>query len=174
MAIKCKRIIDGKTYNTETATEIEGWDISEEEYPVTHGQHLYQNRFGAFFLHSYQDDGPNGPEENLEPYTPEQARKWLEEHRSYRVDLIESLFGKMPEAGSGESKFTLRMPDSLRDRLAERAKAKNQSLNAWIVRCLESCAAEASSDAEASGRPDIPPMGNMVGSNRAGWRTGGT
>ena len=44
----------------------------------------------------------------------------------------------MPEAGSGEAKYTLRMPDSLRDRLAERAKANNQSLNAWIVRCLES------------------------------------
>jgi hypothetical protein len=60
------------------------------------------------------------------------------------------LFGKMPEAGSGESKFTLRMPDSLRDRLAERAKANNQSLNAWIVRCLESCAAQAVSDAGAA------------------------
>jgi hypothetical protein len=60
MTIKCKRIIDGNTYNTETATQIEGWDTTEEDYPVTHGQHLYQNRFGAFFLHSYQDDGPHG------------------------------------------------------------------------------------------------------------------
>jgi hypothetical protein len=174
MAIKCKRIIEGKTYNTETATEIEGWDIDEDEYPVTHGQHLYQNRFGAFFLHRYQDDGPDGPEEEIEPFTPEQARAWLEKHRSYRVDLIEKLFGKMPEAGSGESKFTLRMPDSLRERLAERAKGNNQSLNAWIVRCLESCAAEALSDRQGSDRQDIPPMGGLVGSNRTGWRTKGT
>jgi hypothetical protein len=174
LAIKCKRIIDGKTYNTETATEIEGWDVTEEEYPLTHGEHLYQNRFGAFFLISYQDDGPEGPEEDLVPYTPEQARVWLEKHRSYRVDLIESLFGKMPEAGSGESKFTLRMPDSLRERLAERAKANDQSLNAWIIRCLESCAAEAASDAGSSDQRDIPPMGNLVGSNRTGWRTKGS
>jgi len=172
MAIKCKRIIDGKTYNTETATEIEGWDIPEEEYAVSHGQHLYQNRFGAFFLHSYQDDGPEGPEESLEPYTPEQARNWLEKHRSYRVDLIESLFGKMPEAGSGESKFTLRMPDSLRERLAERAKANNQSLNAWIVRCLEACAVEPAAEADsATSRRDIPPMGLI---NRTGRRPKGT
>ena len=80
-------------------------------HAITHGQHLYQNRYGAFFLHIYQDDGPEGPEEYLEPYTPEQARNWLEKHYSYRVDLIESLFGKMSEAGSGESKFTLRMPE---------------------------------------------------------------
>lgn len=80
----------------------------------------------------------------------------------------------MPEAGSGELKFTLRMPDSLRERLAERAKANGQSLNAWIVRCLESCAAETSSNDESGGQRDIPPMTNMVGSNRTGWRTRGT
>ena len=73
---------------------------------------------------------------------------------------IERLFGEMPEAGSGESKFTLRMPDSLRERLAERAKANNQSLNAWMVRCLESCA-------------NVPPMTGLTGSNREGWRTKG-
>ena len=48
----------------------------------------------------------------------------------------------------GEVKFTLRMPDSLRERLAERAKANDQSLNAWIIRCLEPCAAEAAQSGE--------------------------
>ena len=167
-AIKCKRIMDGKTYNTETATQLAGWDDDEDEVPFPGGRYLYQTRFGAFFLYVW-----GGPEEGetIVPYTPEQAREWLEKYQSYRADLIESLFGEMPEAGSGESKFTLRMPDSLRERLAERAKANGQSLNAWIVRCLESCAA---SDAKSSDQREIPPMGNMLGSNRAGWRTRGT
>jgi hypothetical protein len=77
----------------------------------------------------------------LIPRSPEEALRWLEEHRAWDVDLIESLFGKMPEAGSGESKFTLRLPDSLRGRLAALAKANDQSMNAWIVRCLERCTA---------------------------------
>ena len=140
MAVKCKRIIDGKTYNTETATEIEGWD--EDDGPYESGQHLYQNRFGAFFLFSYRDADEDSYEV-IEPMTPEQAREWLEEKRSSRTDLIETLFGVMPEAGSGEVKYTLRMPESLKDRLTLRAKANNQSLNAWIIRCLESCAATA-------------------------------
>lgn len=144
MAIKCKRIIDGKTYNTETATQIAGWENDDGTFSA--GRYLYQTRFGAFFLYSYLDSGDEDDYEKIEPFTPEQAREWLEKNQSYSVELIESLFGTMPEAGSGESKFTLRMPDSLRDRLAERAKAKNQSLNAWIVRCLESCAAEAGSE----------------------------
>jgi predicted HicB family RNase H-like nuclease len=118
---------------------LEGWD--DEFHGITCGQHLYQSRFGAFFLYSYQDDGPEGPEQSLKPYTPEQARQWLEKYRSYDVDLIESLFGKMPEAGSSESKFTLRLPDHLRNRLAALAKANGQSLNAWVVRCLEQCSA---------------------------------
>ena len=134
---KIKRIIEGKTYNTETATRLAA--IEDDEYVIT-GAQLYQTRHGAFFIYRYAEDGPDGPESDILPYTPEQARAWLEKHRSYDVDLIESVFGKMPEAGSGESKFTLRLPDSLRERLAARAKANNQSLNAWIIKCLERCA----------------------------------
>jgi predicted transcriptional regulator len=180
VAIKCKRIIDGKTYNTETATQIAGSEGGDG--PYARGRYLYQTRFGAFFLYSYREGGGEDDYENIEPFTPEEARGWLEKNESYRVDVIESLFGQMPEAGSGESKFTLRMPDSLRDRLAELAKANDQSLNAWIVRCLEYCAAEALahaaakalSDAGSGNQRDIPPMRNMVGSNRTGWRTRGT
>jgi hypothetical protein len=143
--IKCKRIIDGKTYNTETATEIYGWDDDSnyDAHGVLSGEHLYQTRFGAFFRYRYLDGiSDETDEEEIEPLSPEQARKWLEQRGSAGAHLIESLFGEMPEAGSGEIKYTLRLPESLRDRLAARAKANEQSLNAWIVRCLESCAAE--------------------------------
>ena len=146
---QCKRIIDGKTYNTETSTRLAGWDNDEGPYDA--GQHLYLNRYGAFFLYDYASDGPYGPEENPVPLTPDQTRKWLEEHRSHEVDLFESLFGKQPEAGSGEVKYTLRMPESLRDRLAAAAKGNKQSLNAWIIRCLERC---------------IEPIGNSTDGER--------
>jgi hypothetical protein len=170
MGHKCKRIIDGKTYNTETATQLAGHD--SDYGPYSEGKFLYQTRFGAFFTYSYLDGVDENDFEKIEPLTPEEARAWLEENASYSPDIIEKLFGEMPEAGSGESKFTLRMPDSLRERLAERAKANNQSLNAWIVRCLESCAEVPGA---GSGEPrDIPPMGGMAGSNRTGWRTRGS
>lgn len=139
MAIKCKRIIDGKTYNTETATQVAGWGGADG--PYERGNYLYQTRFGAFFAYTYLDGADEQDYETIEPLTPEQAREWLEKHQSFDPDLIERLFGQMPEAGSGEIKYTLRMPESLRDRLADRAKANDQSLNAWIVRCLEGCAA---------------------------------
>src|SRR5450631_2615497 len=104
VATKCKRIIDGKTYNTETATHVAGWD--DMDGPYEGGAHLYQTRFGAFFLYVWDMEG----RERITPCTPEEARTWLEKHQY--VEQIEKLFGQMPEAGSGETKFTLRMPDS--------------------------------------------------------------
>ncbi len=141
-AIRCKRIINGKTYNTETSTRLAGWSESPDQYPVSFGEDLYQNRLGAFFVYEWGDDSPDGPYQDLKPLTPEEAGQWLQKHRPHDVDLYESLFGQQPEAGSGESKFTLRLPDHLRDRLAARAKANGQSLNAWMVRCLEKCASD--------------------------------
>ncbi len=120
----------------ETATQIAGWGGGDG--PES-GWYLYQTRFGAFFAYSYLDGADKDDFEKIEPLTPEEARAWLEKNQD--PDLIEKLFGQMPEAGSGEIKYTLRMPESLRNRPAALAKANQQSLNAWIIRCLESCAA---------------------------------
>ena len=137
MGHRCKRIIDGRTYNTETATEIADWadDVGIYELYLC----LYKTRFGAFFEYGRKSGGEDDGE-TIRPLTPEDARTWLEQFASSRPELIEFLFGEMPEAGSGEVKFTLRIPESLRRRLATRAKENRQSLNAWMVRCLERCA----------------------------------
>lgn len=67
MAIKCKRIIDGKTYNTETATQLAGWD--DDEGPFEGGRYLYQTRFGAFFLYVW-----GGPDEAKPLFPTRQSR----------------------------------------------------------------------------------------------------
>jgi len=145
MTIKCKRILDGKTYNTETATQIAGF--ATDHGPCEAGNYLYQTRFGAFFQYTFLDGMQEDDHDTITPLTAEQARHWLETNQSYNPDLIERLFGEMPEAGSGEIKYTLRLPESLRDRLAALAKNNQQSLNAWMVRCLEACASQLKSDA---------------------------
>jgi hypothetical protein len=145
MTFKCKRIIDGKTYNTETATELFGGEV--DHGPGSTGDYLFQTRFGAYFRFTFKQFFDEDDRETITPFTPDEARQWLEKNASYDPDLIERLFGEMPEAGSGEIKFTLRLPESLRDRLATRAKANDQSLNAWMVKCLESCAADQSKKA---------------------------
>lgn len=132
-----KRIIKGKAYNTETATKVGSWRKEEESLSLSWGEDLYQNRFGQFFIYRWGEDGPDGPYEDIVPLTPKKARDWMVTHESWRVDVIESLFGAVPEAGSKELKYTLRLPVHLHRRCAEHAEASNQSLNAWMVKALE-------------------------------------
>jgi len=140
MTVKCKRIIEGKTYNTETSTLVHA--VEYDQGFVEQGEQLYQNRYGAFFTYSYQDGMAEDDYQTITPISPDEARAWLEKNAQWQPELIENLFGEMPEAGMNEVKFTLRLPESLRGRLARKAKENNQSLNAWIIRCLESCASD--------------------------------
>ena len=71
---------------------------------------------------------------------PDEAQAWLEK-TCFMPEVIEAEFGEMPEAGDAEARITLRMPETLRRRIAGLAKERDQSLNAWIIRCLEGCSA---------------------------------
>ena len=139
-----KRIIDGKTYNTETATQG-GGEYTEPEGPVEF-ERLYQNRHGAYFLHRCTEEyvevvGELLQFDHIEPLTPAEAQGWMEKRLTDFPELVEAHFGEMPEAGQGESRFTLRLPDVLKHRIDALAKSSGQSTNAWVTRCLERCAA---------------------------------
>lgn len=127
-----KRIIGGKTYNTETATKVAE---VPNPYGATFFDELYQTRHGAYFRYVGDED----EECFLTPLTPPEAQGWMEEKGM--IDLIERHFGEQPEAGAWESRITLRIPDFLKDRIEALATEKGQSLNAWIMRCLETCVA---------------------------------
>jgi hypothetical protein len=126
-----KRIIGGKTYNTETATRVAEVDY----WGGDNFDELYQTRFGAYFRYSGDED-----QAALVPLTPSEAQEWME--RGGEIDLIEKHFGIQPEAGSSESRVTLRIPDTLKSRIEALATGNGQSLNAWIMRCLEHCIAD--------------------------------
>ena len=136
--LKMKRIIGGRTYNTETSTFVVDAPLFGLHDPFEGQGYLYQNRYGAFFRVEVWSSltEPAGDNESLSPMTEDEVRQWLKTRHPDRSGLAESFFNGAA-AASGEVKFTLRMPESLRDRLAERAKEANQSLNAWMVRCLE-------------------------------------
>src|SRR5579863_6272444 len=107
--IRCKRIIEHKTYNTETASLLGRWEA--DDFPLEEA--LFKTRHGAYFLHMLLD---TMPEERIKPLEPDAAQKWMEEHCS--AELIEAEFGEMPEAGDPEARITLRIPETLRKRLA--------------------------------------------------------
>jgi hypothetical protein len=102
-----KRIINGKRYDTETATEVATWghgyrgDFDE----VT--ETLYRTKSGAWFLHG--EGGPNtrwrqtvgqnewSGGEGIEPLTETEAREWLEAHGK-TAELEEYFSGAIVDA----------------------------------------------------------------------------
>jgi hypothetical protein len=127
-----KRIINGKTYNVHTSTEICGEDNAE--YSGAWWS-LYQTRHGEFFKVMMDHDGETFLE--FGPVSDEEARKLAEKYAP--VHVVEQFFGPYPEGGAGERRMTIRIPENLAARLEAAAKAKNLSLNAYAMRCFESC-----------------------------------
>jgi len=85
-----RRIISGMAYDTDTATFIARGDY---DHPLSAAWwSLYRTRNGAFF-EVYA--GHDGVVEELNPFTDEQARHFLEQNANR---LVEEYFGPMPEA----------------------------------------------------------------------------
>jgi hypothetical protein len=126
-----KRIIDGKSYNTDTAILVAkgdngGWSDA--------WWCLYQTRHGAFFVDGTDHQGYDA----FRPLTDVEAQAWLEKRANH---LVEQYFGPMPEGGAAERRLTIRLPGNLADRIEVAAKAKNLSLNTYAMRCFEQCVA---------------------------------
>lgn len=126
--IRCKRILEGRTYNTETATLLGRYESSGGPWD----EGLFKTRHGAYFLYA---EAAADLGEVITPMAPKEAERWMERHCS--AERIEAEFGEMPEAGDPEARFTLRLPESLRKQAASLAEIRGQSLNAWILRCIE-------------------------------------
>lgn len=166
-----KRIIDGKTYNTDTATLIHRWEgetflpPSEEENDRPF-EELYRTRHGQFFLKvneadvSFDRDGyidGAGWGQDIKPLTPAQAHSWLKTAGVTQEQIKQQFPHDPPDdlvaPESTESIVYLRLPDSLKRRLDTCAERKGQSLNTWVMRWLENAA----SVEEGGGGPAFNP-----------------
>jgi hypothetical protein len=135
-----KRIINGQTYNTDTATLV----FSEEAPEPSMGWWaLYQTRHGSFFKVVVDHDGETT---TWTPLSDPEAQSLLERRANHHV---EQYFGPMPEGGAAERRLTIRVPGNLADRMETAAKAKGISLNSYAMRCFERCAAD---DGQPAGR----------------------
>ena len=127
-----KRIIDGKTYNTDTATRVTGGEAPEPSFGEWS---LYQTRHGAFFQIIIDHDGESM---TIKPMDDAEAQAFLERHANH---LVEQYFGEMPEFGAAERRLTIRVPGNLADRVEAAAKKNGLSLNSYVMRCFETAAA---------------------------------
>lgn len=103
-----KKTIDGKRYNTETATEIHEYSngLGRSDFRFIN-ETLYQTKKGVFFLHgmggamthySVCYGGMNSEGENIIPMSRTEALKWLEQFDDRSASsAIDEYFSDMVE-----------------------------------------------------------------------------
>ena len=143
-----KRVIDGRSYNTDTAVVIARYGYRDEKgHDVL--VDIYQNRGGAFFeVHRWEELDIN-EERVARVYFEATSRHLIEEliagHYVTRdgVEILdEQALAAPPEAeAEGEPAATIyfRLPPALKSRVETMAKAAGLSVNAWMLRCVERC-----------------------------------
>jgi hypothetical protein len=126
-----KRILGGKTYNTDTAVKVhERW--FHGAHGDTSGSVLYQTRHGAFFLFIQPPQDP--ADAYLQPLSDDEALDWCQQHAPH---LVGQYFGEFPEAGAAERRWTIRIPENLARRIETVAHEKGIPINRYVMRCLE-------------------------------------
>lgn len=76
-----KKIINKKTYNTETAKKI--GHITFGEFGDTHGyeEKLYQTKAGLYFIHGIGGTESKYTTETITPLTETEAKAWRKENK---------------------------------------------------------------------------------------------
>jgi predicted HicB family RNase H-like nuclease len=136
-----KRLIDGVTYNTDTATQLarknyEG-DWNNQECPVE--ADLYQTRGGAFFIveEITVDEDMIITKFRFSKCSEEAARHWI---TTGEVEVFLNPFEDKVTEDETEGTVYVRMPANLKRRIEVLAEAAGLSANAWAIRCFEQCA----------------------------------
>jgi hypothetical protein len=147
-----KRVIDGKTYNTDTSTIVARYEYEDDKGYDTVAT-VYLNRGRAFFIvHEWSEvvDSGYASIENrvwetkvekhyFEPITREGVEQLITRQNNIEI-LDEAALAVPPEAEEeGEPSATayLRLPVALKNRIEAAAKKHGLSLNAWAIRCFE-------------------------------------
>ena len=156
-----KQVIDGKTYNTETArrlatVELMGYRTDQRGRFTTNtpkkvgSTSLYETRGGGYFLVRDYDPTSDIADPDLAgqlrihdrgviPLKREEALGWAES-KALDSDRIEEMFGKVAEvgeAGDETGAILLRVPRTFKLAIEKSAALAGVSTNTWLMRCAE-------------------------------------
>jgi hypothetical protein len=141
-----KRIVNGVTYNTDTATKIARSEWAPDDGPTV--GILYQTRGGAFFVHrriqkeqwnELSHEAEQTTVDVFDPMSAERAHAWILEGE---VEVFHNPFDDPPEAAAEAepgATIYIRVPASLKRRVDEAAADEKVSGNVWAMRCVERC-----------------------------------
>jgi hypothetical protein len=141
-----KRIIDGKTYNTDTATIVARYSYEDHNgYEVE--ATLYQTKGGAFFaVHEWEVPDPYDHDgTKTKTFAEALSRDEIDRMvaRTMDLEIVNEKALALPPEASDEAEdgatIYMRLPKALKAKIDEAARTANLSINAWMLRCCESC-----------------------------------
>ena len=137
------KVIKGKRYDTETATELLTYDSDYSTRDFNYfSETLYQKRTGEYFLYGHggamsnyavscgQNEWCGG--EKIIPYSIAQAKAWVEKH--FDADEYEKIFGSIEE---GKTQVCISLDKSTLAQLKKLASAKSMTASELIGRLIE-------------------------------------
>ena len=140
-----KKIINGKKYDTETATAVGSWSNNYSCRDFNHcAETLYRKKTGEYFLYGYggpmskyaescgQNEWSGG--ERIEPLSYVNARQWAEEHLD--VDEYEAEFGEVAEDDTSVA-LSIRLPADAAEMARKAAAAEEIGLGEYIARIIK-------------------------------------
>lgn len=142
-----KRIVNGVTYNTATATRLARSRLATDSEAETLVQTLYKTRGGAFFVVERRTvtewdeadrDMDTRKEFSVHPLTSEEALAWM--MKGNVKTFRKNPFGDPPEAVADlepAATIYVRVPATLKRDVDAAADKSKLSSNAWVMRCLE-------------------------------------
>lgn len=129
-----KKIIDGKKYDTTTATKIYEWSDGYANDFAYIEETLYRKRNGEYFIHGYggamsryaTPAGQNSWSDGsmIIPVSYDSARDWMEQHAD--VEDYEREFGEVSEGGDDVA-ITIRVSESTRQMLRRMASESGKT-----------------------------------------------
>ena len=92
-----KKIINGKKYDTTTATRIARdtnfcGSTTESDY---YASDLFKKKTGEYFVYDFGNSRSKQPGEKITPVTEQEAKEWCEEHLD--GDEYEAIWGEIEE-----------------------------------------------------------------------------
>lgn len=136
-----KKIINGRMYDTETATQVGAWSNGRSYRDFSHcEEQLFRKRTGEYFLH-----GSGGPmskytrscgdnswtgDERIIPLSLKAAREWAEEKLD--ADDYQAEFGPVSEDESRVT-MTISIDAATQDRIRRQAQEAGISISALIA-----------------------------------------
>jgi len=138
-----RRIIRGKTYDTDTATlaAVDRWE--GDDGPCI--DEVYRTSGGAFFVVEYRNRLRDEEWRSIEfePMTREAADAWFA--NAVQVEILDENIFAIPDEAEAKDlieravTFTFRLPESQRDNVQRAAATEGLSMNAFLLRCSKTC-----------------------------------